>query len=1150
MQRFQQAFVLFVACVLAVISAAPAPPSQLQIEYLNSPAVIDTRNPRCSWALNTRCATNDKQCILKGERAQFQSAYRIIVSSDEDQQKIICDTGKVLSSETQLVPCCRAQNVLQSDATYYWTVTWWEKAGIESPPSSPARFDVALVSPSDWMGATWLGAPQAGIHTPYSLYRAPFTLPAGAIVRARAYVAGLGLHEFHLNGQKVGKEMLAPGWTQYSRRVLYLDYDVTSLLLAGQSNCLGLMLGEGYRDSGPFPNSDGDTPKTDTHAKTLKVYLSITLANGQSVHVVSTQTANWTCSSGAVQSASIYDGLNYDARKEQPGWDTVNFKPTAAWVPAVAVGGPSGVLSVQSIPGVHVTHTFSPLSVAQPKTGHFVFDMGKNFAGVCRLTVSKCPAGQTITIKHAEILKSDGSGMIYVENLRSAKATDVYICKGGVEKEEFTPMFTYHGFRYVEITGFPGTPTVDTLLGLHFHSDLSERGTLSLGFEADSIFNRLYDMNVLVQRSNLMSVPTDCPQRDERLGWMGDFSLSAETFALNFDSAAFFTHFIRLIADEMDSQGTLTDVVPFQRYGGRPGDPAWTHAFIQGIYVMYKYHGDRQLPVTYLSQMIKYLTYVAGRATQSGLAKLYASYGDWCPPRESPRCSNSYLASATFVDNIQQLYEMTGALGLSDAHKWAGDQLTKWQSAFISSFYSSTSHYFDNGVQTAQFFAFQLGLSVKESYTALQNYLLNDIVSTHNTHMTTGISGFKSLWRVLSSDAFHQFDLLAQLALTTDYPSIGWMQFNPTEPATGVWELLDAPTQGPGMNSRAHHMFSSYGQAWYEVFGGLVQADVDMTHDNTTIGYQSIIYRPLPSYALSTASVSLQTGRGQASLDWERSGGMQCSKVSENMVLSLSCNDDSMTITSIEFASFGTPRGVCGAYGINTKCHSSKSVELVSSACVGKSSCTIQASDTQFGDPCYDTLKYLVVQAHCSAAATDTLALHASIVVPTGSTAHTYLPLLSLSSPTLTDTSETIYEKGKFLPNVVPGVRAVTHIYQPFPALLIEHDGGIYDFRMQGSEGVHVCAVAKEHTTLSLSCPDQKTIGYVAFASFGSSPSTCNEKHIYNVGDCHAGSSRLVVESACLGHSSCSLLIEDTTFGDPCYDTEKSTLIDVVCFSN
>ena len=558
-------------------------PFNLRCEYLVDPLGVDVAQPRFSWVLD------------HPERGQVQAAYQVLVSLQPDVPAgDQWDSGRVSSAQsTQVV---YAGKPLASGRTYYWKVRWWDKNGVASPWSTVRHFDTGLLAASDWKGKYIGGGNQ--LRKEFTLERPP--------ARARAYIAGLGYYEMLLNGRKVGRSVLDPAFTTYDKRVLYATYDVTSLLQRGP-NAIAVTLGEGWYGG-----------------RVLLLQLNVEMEGGGRLEVATDST--WKVTQGPIIADSIYNGESYDASRETPGWERPGYDDSK-WKLASLVEGPKGVLSAQLMPPIRVVDTIVPLKMTSPKPGVYVYDMGQNFSGWVQLRL-KTRLRATIRLRHAELLYDDGT--LNVENLRRARATDTYVTRAHGGEEVWEPRFTYHGFRYVELTGFPGTPTLDTIRGRVVHTDVRPAG----GFAASkTILNQIQRLILWGITSNLHSIPTDCNQRDERMGWMADAHLYAESAMLNFDMAAFYTNFLRNIRDIQGPDGSVTDTVP-HKFGRRPADPAWGAAYPLIAWYVYLHNGDRRILEEHYPG-IKAWTDFQRAKSQDGILS-YSYYGDWVPVEKTP----------------------------------------------------------------------------------------------------------------------------------------------------------------------------------------------------------------------------------------------------------------------------------------------------------------------------------------------------------------------------------------------------------------------------------------------------------------------------------------------------------------------------------
>jgi alpha-L-rhamnosidase len=782
-------------------------PGNLRCEYLRDPLGIDVRQPRFAWVLD------------HSERAQKQSAYQVLVATGpallEQDKGDQWDSGKVESGDsTQVV---FGGKPLESGHAYYWKVRYWDKDGNPSPYSKPAQFEMGLLAPEEWKGQ-WIGGANQ--------LRTEFQLP-DAVARARAYICGLGYYELRINGEKVGRNVLDPAFTTFDKRVLYSTYDVTRRLRRG-ANAVGVMLGEGWYKS-----------------RALLFQMNIELANGKRLAIMSTP--EWKGHAGPIVSDSVYDGEIYDATLETPGWDSPGFDD-AGWTASRAVKAPGGVLSAEMMPPIRVVDTLLPRSLSSPHPGMYVYDMGQNFSGWVQLRVQGA-RGARVKLRFAEEIY--GNGMINRENLEAAKSRDIYTLRGDPGGEVFEPHFTYHGFRYVEVTGFPGTPGLDSVRGRVVHSAVEPVGDFAA---SKPILNQIQHLIRWGQSTNLHSIPTDCDQRNERQGWMGDAQVTAEEAMLNFDMAAFYTNFIRDMRDVQGADGTITDTVP-HRYGQRPADPAWGTAYPLITWYMYQQYGDRRILEENYEGLKKYVDFLHSQAPDNVLS--YSYYGDWVSIVKTP---GALVSDFYYCWDVQILAKIAQLLGKSaDAHAYT-QLATEIQEAFNREFYDPKTGNYANGTQTANTLPLYLDIVPKEARGSVAGNLTNDIVYGHDTHVTTGFIGVKYLLPLLTR--MGRNDLAYELATQTTYPSWGYMVENG---ATTLWELWENKT-GPAMNSHNHPMFGSVGAWFYQALAGI-------DNQSGSVGYEHILIQPRIVRDLTWASGTVRTVRGTVSSSWTHAPG-------------------------------------------------------------------------------------------------------------------------------------------------------------------------------------------------------------------------------------------------------------------------------------
>jgi alpha-L-rhamnosidase len=782
----------------------PAPvaaPVSLKCEYLTNPMGIDVRAPRFSWV------------PVASARGARQGAYQILVSARPGAAAgDVWDTGRVAAPEFSGI--AYAGPALHSARTYYWRVRSWDGDGNASAYSAPARFDTGLFERTEWSGKWISGGGEL---------RKEFTLPSRP-VRARAFMAGLGYSELYINGLKVGDHVLDPAWTTFAKRVLYVTHDITPLLHQG-ANAAGVMLGEGWFKS-----------------RALLLEIRVEMENGAKATIASDGT--WKVTGGPIVSDSVYDGEAYDATRETPGWDAPGFDD-AGWKVAATIEGPKGTLSAQMMPPIRVVDALAPIHMTSPRPGVFVYDLGQNTSGWVRLRVQG-PRGTTVRLRHSELLYEDGS--INIENMRKAKVTDTYVLKGSGSVEVYEPRFTYHGFRYVELSGFPGTPTLDTIRGRVVHSALDPTG----GFTSSKkMLNDLQHNIVWGIKTNLHSVPTDCNQRDERRGWMADAHLYAETAMLNFDAAAFYTNFLRDIADTQNPDGTITDTAPFAG-GRRPADPAWGAAYPLIAWYMYENYGDRRILEQHYAGVKAWTGYLDGRA-KDGILEYYY-YGDWVPVDRTP---GNLVSTVYYYLSTDLTARMAQALGNTADAALYRSRADAIRTAFHTRFYNATTATYGNGSQTASVLPAALGMVPQDAIRRVLGALESDVVYHRDNHLTTGILGTQYVLPLLARNSP---DVAYELATQTTYPSWGYMI---EHGATTIWELWQERT-GPSMNSHNHPMFGSIGSYLYRNLAGI-------RPDAAGPGWRRVVIQPDVVRDLRWASGTFESIRGTVSSSWQRS---------------------------------------------------------------------------------------------------------------------------------------------------------------------------------------------------------------------------------------------------------------------------------------
>jgi alpha-L-rhamnosidase len=719
---------------------------------------------------------------------------------------------------------------------------------------------------SGWRKAEVLGAPgmapwgdvavgDEDRRLPARMLRREFVVER-PVRRATVYFSGLGLSELYLNGVKVGDHVLSPALSEYPKRVFYLAFDVTGLLRPGP-NALGAWLGNGRY----FAPRGGVPTGTATYGfPKLLLQLEVDYADGTRETVVSDATWKLT-TEGPILANNEYDGEEYDARREQAGWDRPGFDD-ARWQPASLVAAPAGRLCAPMIEPIRVTESLKPRAVTEPKPGVFVYDLGQNLVGWCRLEV-RGPAGVSVRLRHAETLKPDGT--LYLENLRGAKVTDVYTLRGQ-GTEVYEPRFTYHGFRYVELTGYPGgKPPLDAIQGRVVHDDVASAGTWEC---SNPMLNRILANVRWGVRGNYRSIPTDCPQRDERQGWLGDRSAECRGESYLFDIEALYAKWVQDMEDAQKESGSVPDVCP-SYWPIYSDNVTWPSSLVIIPGMLRDQYDDRTPVARRYGAMRRWVDYLSGFVTNGLIAR--DTYGDWCVPPEDPKLIHSadplrkthpeILASGYFVHVLQLLSGYARELGKSeDAERYA-TQAVRMREALHRKHYRADLGWYDNGSQTACVLPLAFGLVPAPEVPRVFARLQDKIVNETRLHVGTGLIGGQWLMRTLSDQG--RDDLAFTLASQETYPSWGYMV---ARGATTIWELWNGDTADPAMNSGNHVMLVGDLVIWmYERLAGIAP-------DPARPGFKHIVMRPRPVDGLAWVKAMHRSPLGDIGSHWRRQG--------------------------------------------------------------------------------------------------------------------------------------------------------------------------------------------------------------------------------------------------------------------------------------
>ena len=829
--------ILLPALIFFLISDAQVKLQNLLTENMRDPIGIDVQQPRFSWQL------------AGNQRNVMQTAYEVTVSEGKNN---VWKSGKVKSDQS--VHVLYSGKALQAGKKYTWQVRVWDNNAKASPWSETASFQMALLSPSEWK-AKWIeaGYVEDSINRPSQYFRKQFSVNK-KVVSATAYITAHGMYEAQINGKRVGDYYLTPGWTNYNKRLQYQVYDVTNLLTNG-NNAIGVVTGNGwYRGFLAWAGNKNIYGKNNG----VLFQLDLTYSDGTTASIISDE--SWKSSTGSIRYSEIYHGETIDAREEKHGWSTASFND-AGWSGIKIADYKNDVLIATYNEPVKKQETFKPVKIFTTPKGEKVIDFGQNLVGWV-IVKANGKAGDKITIRHAEVL--DKHGNFYIENLRVANATATYYLSGKGE-DVFEPHFTFYGFRYIKIDGVDDIRP-DNFTAVALYSDMKLTGSFT---SSHPLLNQLQHNIQWGQRGNFLDVPTDCPQRDERLGWTGDAQAFSRTAAFNFGVNNFFAKWLRDVEADQLPNGSVPFVIPNVLGAGAAGSTGWADAATIIPWNMYLAYGDKKILETQYNSMSAWVGFME-KASKDHLWNTGFHFGDWLFYRpfddndgRSAVTDKYLIAQCFFAHSVQIMINTAKVLGKNDDVAKYTSLLQKIKEAFLKEYVTPNGR-LTSGTQTAYVLALNFDMLPESLRDQVAEKLVANIKSYGN-HLTTGFLGTPYLCHVLSR--FGKTDMAYTLLMQETYPS--WL-YPVKMGATTIWERWngirpDSTFEPASMNSFNHYAYGAIGDWMYRVVAGLD------TYDDAP-GYKRIKIHPHIGGGLTNASASLQTYYGKVSSGWKIDG--------------------------------------------------------------------------------------------------------------------------------------------------------------------------------------------------------------------------------------------------------------------------------------
>lgn len=846
--RIRFSIILLVLIGCSGMLTAQTKVQQLLTEQQSHPIGIATPLPRFSWQLTSE------------ERGVKQLSYEILVASSkaslENDKADIWHSGVVASGVSVLIPY--TGKPLASNIYYYWKVKVKTNKG-EAVESKPVFFTVGFADPKNWK-AKWIGYDKAFAWdsiTQWSrlsarYYRKEFTA-AKKLKKAYVNIVGLGMYELLINGKKIGDQVLAPAPTDYRKTVLSNTFDVTENILQGK-NAVGVILGNGRfftmrQNFKPQKINTFGFPK-------LLLQLDMIFDDGTKQTLITDESWRFTAD-GPIRTNNEYDGEEYDATKELGNWTRAGYNE-ARWLKAVAVSAPIGIITPQPNRHMKIMQRIKPVAITKLSGDKYILDMGQNFAGWLQLKV-KGDKGLTVTLRFAESLQPNGE--LYTANLRDAKVTDRYTLKGGGE-ETWHPTFVYHGFRFVEITGWPGTPVAEAFEGHLVYDQMQTTGSIQT---ANETINGIVKNAWWGIASNYKGMPVDCPQRNERQPWLGDRTQGAYGESFLFNNGALYAKWLDDIQQAQTAEGAIPDVTPAY-WNYYSDNVTWPGAYLLIAEMLYYQFGDAQSLVKHYPSMKKWMEYMQGKYLKNNILTK-DKYGDWCVPPEdlkmiksqdSTRTTNGQLIATAYYYHLLQLMKKFAVLTGNSNDTIAYVKLSAgMKEAFNKKFFKADAGLYDNGTITANLLPLYFGMVPAGKKTQVIETIARKL-KADNMHISTGVIGTQWLMRGLTK--FGLEPAAFALASNNTYPSWGYMV---QQGATTIWELWNGNTANPQMNSQNHVMLLGDLLTWlYEDVAGI-------KNHESAVAFKTIRMKPSLYQQLPQVNASYQSPYGAILSDWK-----------------------------------------------------------------------------------------------------------------------------------------------------------------------------------------------------------------------------------------------------------------------------------------